>query len=105
MGEFRGKTLMEREVAVLATLANSHDGKFPFENRKVEFVAVAGSESHLRLGSYNDNADKNREVVSRDCGLFQISIPASKIGTAVEAGLRTESKDPDVYMPIALENA
>jgi len=42
--------------------------------------------------------------LSRDCGPGQVNIPASKVGTALEQSLRTESLDPDVYLPVLGHN-
>jgi hypothetical protein len=68
-------------------------------------VAVALGESAGYLGAWHDNlAADGVTVVSRDCGLYQINIPASEIGTAVEDQLRTESKDPAVYEPVFQTN-
>lgn len=43
-------------------------------------------------------------IVSRDCGLYQINIPARLIGSDYEATLRTESLDPADYEPVAKQN-
>src|SRR5439155_25428913 len=67
-------------------------------------VAVALAESAGTLGAWHDNLDTDGSVVSRDCGLYQISIPADRIGTSVESSLRTESMDPAVYTPIWQRN-
>lgn len=41
---------------------------------------------------------------SRDCGIGQINIPWSQVGTPVELDLRTESTDPKLYLPVAQHN-
>lgn len=68
-------------------------------------TAVALAESRGSLGAWHDNLNDAGELISRDCGLFQINIPASAVGTDVEASLRTESLDPEVYMAVAKANA
>jgi hypothetical protein len=43
-------------------------------------------------------------IVSRDCGLYQINIPARLVGSDYENSIRSESLDPAVYLPIAKAN-
>lgn len=43
-------------------------------------------------------------IVSRDCSLYQINIPARLINSDYEASIRSESLDPAVYEPIAKAN-
>lgn len=91
-----GKTLMAREIAALVD-AHWNDGI-------LKATAVALAESRGSLGAYHDNLSPTGEIMSRDCGLFQINISASKVGTDEEAGLRTESLDPEVYKVVAAES-
>lgn len=43
-------------------------------------------------------------IWSRDCGLYQISIPARLINSPYEFTIRTESLDLETYMPVAKAN-
>lgn len=67
-------------------------------------IAVAMAESRGSLGAWHDNLDATGKLKSRDCGLYQINIPASQVGTHMEASLRTESLDPLVYLPVMRGN-
>jgi hypothetical protein len=90
---------MQREVV---TLVAPH-----WPNSKVKATATAIAESHCSLGAWHDNIDKAGDegrILSRDCGLAQISIDGGKIGSSLEASLRTESLDPAVYLPVAKAN-
>jgi hypothetical protein len=60
-------------------------------------VAVVLAESAGYTQAYNDNLDSSGNVKSRDVGLCQINIPASKIGTADEEALY----DPDTNVAAA----
>lgn len=62
-------------------------------------LAVALGESKNSLGAWHDNAG-DLSALSRDCGLYQINIPARMVGTPAESRLRTDSKDPAVYEPV-----
>jgi len=50
-------------------------------------VAICLSESQGYQRAYNLNKDADGNVLSKDCGLWQINIPATKIGTDEEARL------------------
>lgn len=50
-------------------------------------VAVCLSESGGYVRAWHDNLDSDGKLLSRDIGLFQINIPASAVGTAVEEDL------------------
>ena len=67
-------------------------------------VATALGESAGSLGAWNDNLDGTGAIKTRDCGLFQINIPAVRVGTYVEEALRTDSLDPEVFMPVLSNN-
>jgi len=95
-----GKTLMPREIA---------EALRPYwQNFELtKGIATALGESSGSVGAWHDNTGPNPEdptVTSRDCGLMQDNIAARLIGTAVEASLRTESKDPAVYEPVVWNN-
>jgi hypothetical protein len=101
--------MMARDVVALSQMVWAEDGKNPFKNRKVELAAVALAETGgtLAVGAYHDNYSGNLtpQLVSRDCGLMQINIPASMIGSPTESELRTEdAHDPDEAHRIALNN-
>jgi hypothetical protein len=53
-------------------------------------VATCLGESNGFVGAYNDNKDDAGKVLSRDCGLFEINIPASQIGSDYEIRLRND---------------
>src|SRR4029450_8854880 len=72
-------------------------------NEKVKATATAMAESALSIGAWHDN-EKDGKITSRDCGLYQINIPAEQINTAVENSLRTDSKDEAVFMRVARTN-
>ena len=93
---YAGKTLMAREVVALIA---PH-----WPNSKVKAVATSLAESKESLGAWHDNYDSDGNLSSRDCGLYQINIPARHIGTSTEDDLRTESMDADVYMRVAKNN-
>src|SRR5436190_2735051 len=44
------------------------------------------------------------QVASRDCGVMQINIPARLIGSEAELALRSESKDRDEAIQVAMQN-
>lgn len=58
----------------------------------------------LEDGEVETHPPDSEVVVSRDCGLYQISIDAKWVGTDKEWALRTESTDPAVYGPIMAYN-
>jgi hypothetical protein len=80
-GVLAGVHLGPRQVAVLAHTAGFRDDDL------FTAVAVCGSESWLYTEAHNDNLDASGTVTSRDVGLWEINIPASEIGTSVEASL------------------
>jgi len=83
MGELRGKQIPAKEIAALCWARGWKDSI-----DLVTIVAVCLSESQGYQRAYNDNIDKvTGEVKSRDCGIFQINIPASQIGTEEEEQL------------------
>jgi hypothetical protein len=96
---YAGKTLMPRDVAL-----SCYD-LTPWRNYELtKALATALAESAGSIGAWHDNLGSDGvTVASRDCGLFQINIPAAEIGTAAELALRTDSTDPTVYQPV-LEN-
>jgi len=64
-------------------------------------VATILSESQGKAGAFHNNLDWDGiTVISKDCGIFQINIPARDVGTAVEYRLRTESHDWDDITPV-----
>lgn len=67
-------------------------------------TAVALAESHGSLGAWHDNVSDSGEILSRDCGLYQINIPAFFVGQPQELSLRTESKVLDEYSEVAKYN-
>jgi len=95
---YAGKTVLPREIA-----AESYNYWRNYELTKA--VAVALGESGGSLGAWHDNyKDDGVTLSSRDCGLYQINIPADRIGTYTENSLRTDSLDPDVYGPVWEQN-
>jgi hypothetical protein len=89
---YAGKTLMPRTIAAAA--------KEYWRNYELtKAVAVALGESSGSLGAWHDNY-RDGELHSRDCGLYQINIPASQVGGATEDRLRTDSTDPTVWEPV-----
>lgn len=81
-GFLLGVQVQPRKIAALAYDVGIHDA-----NELVIAVAVCLSESQGFDRAYNDNVDESGQVISRDVGMYQINIPASKIGTQVEADL------------------
>jgi hypothetical protein len=73
------------DIAAIAYAAGWHDPQ-----DIVMAVSVALAESQGYAGSYNDNVGPDGIISSRDCGLWQINIPTSLIGTAEETRLRTD---------------
>lgn len=97
MMPYAGKTLMARN---LAREARRHWRNYEL----TKALATPIAESHLSVGAWHDNLGVGGKVSSRDCGLYQINIPASQIGTPYEAALRTESNDPTIYTPVVTYN-
>jgi hypothetical protein len=81
VGELKGKQLEPRYIAELCW---NEGWKGAVELN--EAVMVCLSESQGYTHAVNDNMDGD-EIKSRDCGIFQINIPASKIGTSAESQL------------------
>lgn len=79
--DFGGKQLMPRDICSLVV---PH-----FPNSKVKAVAVALAESAGWTGATHLNYDSDGNLSSKDCGLFQINIPASEIGSSLETELLT----------------
>jgi hypothetical protein len=93
-----GAQLMPRQVADHAALHwRGHE--------LVKAVATALAESQGCAGAWHDNLDQQGVVVSRDCGVWQINIPESDIGSAIEFQLRSVDPDPKVYGPVVTYNA
>lgn len=93
-----GKSLMPRTIGGECYRLTDWRG---YELTKA--IAVSLGESAGTLGAWHDNLDDSGHVSSRDCGLYQINIPASLIGTSYEEDLRTESLEEEIYQPV-LEN-
>jgi hypothetical protein len=67
-------------------------------------INPATGKIRLSDGSVVDVPLTTEWIISRDCGVYQINIPARLINSPYEATLRTESLDPAVYMPVARAN-
>jgi hypothetical protein len=82
MGELKGERIAPRYLAQHCWDQGWRDKEL------VTMVAVILSESQGYTEAVNDNVDKvTGAIKSRDCGLSQINIPASKIGTQEEKDL------------------
>jgi hypothetical protein len=81
LGELKGKQLEPRYIAELCF---NQGWKGAVELN--EAVMVCLSESQGYTHAVNDNV-KDDVVTSRDCGIFQINIPASQIGSSSEMKL------------------
>jgi hypothetical protein len=92
-GYLKGKQHQPREIAELAA---SHG--FMLATDLFTAVAVCLAESQGYDRAYNDNLDAQGNTLSRDCGMMQINIPKSAIGTAREEDLY----DPDHNFAAAL---
>jgi len=96
---YAGKTILPREIA-----EEAYNYWRNYELTKA--VAVALGESGGSLGAWHDNYKADGVTLSsRDCGLYQINIPADDVGTQVEKDLRSESLDPYEYIPVKQANA
>lgn len=96
---YAGKTILPREIA-------EENYNYWRNYELTKSVAVALGESGGSLGAWHDNYKSDGTTLSsRDCGLFQINIPASQVGSDVESDLRTESLDPMIYIPVKQANA
>ena len=83
-GVLEGPTLQAWKVSEICEQAGWHG-----DNLEAS-VATFLSESNGSVGAYNDNLDASGNVTSRDCGIPQINIPASQIGSDYETKLRTD---------------
>jgi len=82
-GYLKGKQWQPRQIAEFAQQAG-----FTQADEMFMAVAVCLAESQGYDHAYNDNLDPSTgKVKSRDCGMMQINIPASSIGTNVENDL------------------
>jgi|SRR5215831_1576430 len=81
-GELHGTQVQPRELAELAYNAGVKDA-----NTLSLMVMICLAESQGFEEAFNDNLDSTGKVTSRDCGLWQINIPASQIGTQTEMAL------------------
>lgn len=82
MGELLGVAVQPRKLAELA-----YDVGITDALELVVAVAICLAESQGYDRAYNDNLDPAGNVASRDVGLWEINIPASKIGTQIEEDL------------------
>jgi len=64
---------------------------------KMEVVNPVTGRVKLEDGTPELRPPESMVIVSRDCGLYQINIPAAQIGEDMEQSLRTTSLDSDVY--------
>jgi len=87
-GELQGKQVQPRALADLAYKAGMMDA-----NNLSLIVMICLAESQGYDHAFNDNFDNNGNTISRDCGLWQINIPADQIGTSVETNLYDTSKN------------
>jgi hypothetical protein len=55
-------------------------------------------------GPIETHPPESSVITTRDCGLYQINIPASKVGTPYEDTLRTDSLEPEIYEPVLQAN-
>lgn len=92
-----GKMLLPREIA---------DELKPYWSNYelTKGIATCLGESAGYIGAWHDNIDDVDNVVSRDCGLMQINIPANKIGSTFEFSLRIESLVPEFYELVVKNN-
>lgn len=81
MGELLGKKLQSRKIVGLA-----YDQGIRNAKELVNSICICLAESQGYDRAYNDNV-KDGQVISRDVGLWQINIPADKIGTEYEENL------------------
>lgn len=94
---YAGKTIIARDLAREAR-------KYWRNYELTKAVAVALGESKGSVGAWHDNLDSQGVETSRDCGVYQINIPARLIGTDAESALRTDSLDPAVWTPVFENN-
>lgn len=81
-GFLMGSQIQPREIA-----SECYSLGWTDADKLVTMVAVILSESQGFDRAYNDNLNDDGEVTSRDVGIGQINIPASKIGTPEEEEL------------------
>jgi hypothetical protein len=82
-GYLKGKQWQPRQIAEFGTAAG-----FDSAENLFMVIAVCLAESQGYDHAYNDNLDPvTHQVKSRDCGMMQVNIPASAIGTNVENDL------------------
>lgn len=81
VGALEGTQIQPRE---LAKFAYAHGWR---DLNLVRMIAVTLAESQGYTHARNDNLDDAGGIISRDCGVNQINIPASKIGTEEETKL------------------
>src|SRR3990172_4029560 len=81
-GVLQGQQLQPREIASICYAAGWRDKNL------IIAVAVCLAESQGYIRAYNDNLAADGEtILSRDVGIFQINIPANKVGTPEEERL------------------
>lgn len=72
----------------------------PETGQKMTVLDPALGKVRLDDGTVERHPPESMVETSRDCGLYQINIPASQIDTTVEDSLRTVSTDPADYTPV-----
>jgi hypothetical protein len=87
-GFLLGAQMQPRKIAQLAYGVGITDF---YELARATSIALAESQGYTR--AYNDNFDANGKLLSRDVGIFQINIPASQVGTAIETDLYDPAKN------------
>ena len=89
---YAGKQVAARDIA--------REARNYWQNYELtKAVATCLAESKGSVGAYNDNDNE-----TRDCGAYQINIPGSKVGTATEFNLRTESFEVDTWLEVFQNN-
>jgi len=81
-GELRGTQLQPRQLIDLTYTAGWAETKNLHTAVSVWFAESDGFDH-----AFNDNLDDTGNVVSRDCGIAQVNIPAAEIGTDAETRL------------------
>lgn len=69
-----------------------------------ETLLDIAKEARAEAAKVAGHSSDSPTFTSRDCGLGQINIPWRLVGTETETNLRTESKDPLIYKPVARKN-
>src|SRR5262245_37499426 len=86
-GYLRGRQYQPKEIARLCY-------KYGWRDKNLIIaVATCLSESDGWDQAYNLNRDDEGNILSKDCGLFQISIPADKVGSQYESDLFDAEKN------------